>query len=88
MKPIYKYNTTLSVPGTRPGSKENLEFNKAWGFKDGSCNDFIDGQYVAREPYPEGFEEAHRALYRAYRVSVEVSVYKDGSKTFRILRKK
>ena len=88
MKPAAKYRVSLSVPGLPRGHSAVKKFNASWGFEDGSCNEFVDGRYVAREPYPEGFEEAHRQLYRASQVTVEVSVYQDGTKSFRIIERK
>lgn len=85
MKPVLTYKTTVSVPGLQSGSTLAKKLNMAWGFEDGSCNVFVDGRYVEKGPYPEGFTEAHRRLYQASSLTLRVSVFKDGSKTFEII---
>jgi hypothetical protein len=68
------------------------QFNMAWGFEDGNCNEEVGEvgvgpgvQIVAKPNTPEGFEEAQRGLHGGLRVRVLVSVYRDGRRECRFL---
>lgn len=69
-------------PPKRPAGWQLInEFNRAWGFEDGNCGEWV-GNEIVDPPggFPEGFVEAQRKLRWGPIVSLKVYVYTDGSK--------
>jgi hypothetical protein len=83
-EPVTVYRKQVVVPGLCHGERPIREFNEAWGFENGACNEYRDGELVGKE-YPDGFEDANAKLWQASRVAIEVSVFKDGSKRFLVV---
>jgi hypothetical protein len=84
---VVTYTITIHLPAIARGSKSTLlrDFNLAWGFEDGNCNKLVDDTLVPITPVPKGFEAAHRKLHRPFATTLEVSVFRDGTRTCRVV---
>jgi hypothetical protein len=89
-KPVAKYKVAVTIPGVNSvlyGQQNEAflkKFNKAWGFQDGACNEYVNGKLVGKDAH-KSFEDAHWKIQKSSEVIIEVSVYKDGSKSYTII---
>lgn len=63
--------------------------NEAYGFEDGSCNYIAEDGKITPKPMDESqslkLTEAHHSLRRSIDIKVEVSVYKSGNRTIKLV---
>lgn len=83
------YDVAVTVRGIEghAGALRDLgEFNRAWGFEDGSPTKYdVDaGEVVAKPDWPRDFAESQRLAMMSERLIVRVTVYKDGSRSYRL----
>lgn len=86
---ICTYECEISIGGP-PAHKEPevlAAMNRAWGFEDGNCNAFDEkGQIVAKPggDRPALIEAIHN-LKRHTRLTIKVSLHKNGEKTYALV---
>ncbi len=80
------YSISVGIPN-HMCEKVNQAFNIAWGFPDGNCNYVNDDGVIVSKPEADNpdFCEAASNMHRNQIVNIEVSVHKDGSKSFKII---
>lgn len=85
---VFTYDYEVSIGGPPPQSIDQARgaLNKAWGFEDGRCNMVnSDGHIVAKPGADDpALQEAFYSMARHTRICIEVSLHKDGHKTFRL----
>ena len=85
---VFTYECKISIGGPPPHKtrEANEALNRAWGFADGNCN-IIDAQgTIVGKPEADdpAFIEANYAMNRYTQLTIEVSLHKNGEKSYRL----
>jgi len=85
MEPVLKYIMHACEIG-EISDTDLLEFNKSWGFEDGTCTQIdSNGKHCNKPNLTKEFIEAQCRAQGSPTFNVEVSVFKDGSKKYKLL---
>jgi hypothetical protein len=88
---VCTYRATVSIGGPADPIPAMHDINKAFGFDDGNCNRIdkktgeIVGKLSLKQEEFTGLQKVHHALRCSYRVNIEVTLHKNGEKTFKLL---
>ena len=81
---VLKYTFSMPVHSLPP--QYYADFNRSWGFENGLCNYQDEEGVLQSKKFPKGYEDAFLMVTRGTFLSIEVTVYKDGTKDFKILK--
>ena len=82
----YEQEVSIGGPPQHKSQKAQEALNHAWGFEDGNCNSIDDNCTIVGKSRADNpaFIEAHYCMNRHTRVTIEVSLRKNGEKSFRL----
>lgn len=85
----YIYQVSIGGPPAHLIQKAQKSFNKTWGFDDGNCNYVDSNGEILSKPGADNldFMNAAKSLYHFERLFIEVSIFKDGKRKYKIINK-